>query len=170
MCTSFKFNLTNTLLHFNLLENACNLTLFIFNVIVLNWPLVELEIQYFPLELHCYTPQIYSFLVSRCKLILPKKCTPERTQQPEETRPNYIYKISPRVKIHATHVLCSLPFWIYFGSCPEGQISSRTTVCFQSKLTLNFLRIAPTTYSQPKHTAHTHTHTHTHKGILLSHN
>lgn len=73
-------------------------------------------------------------------------------------------------KIHATHV-CTYasvppgrPGWLYFGSCPEGQISSRTNVpsTFQNKqpvihrcqLTLNFLSIATTTTICHHDTAH----------------
>lgn len=88
-------------------------------------------------------------------------------------------------KIHATHVCMyasvppARPGWLYFGSCPEGQISSRTNVpsTFQNKqpvihrcqLTLNFLSIATTTTICHHDTAHRaptpskHTHVRWHK-------
>lgn len=60
------------------------------------------------------------------------------------------------------------PGQLNFGSCPEGQISSRTNVpsAVQNKqpvnhrcqLTLNFLRIATTTTTSQYDTAHTDTH------------
>lgn len=106
----------------------------------------------------------FSFLVSSWEFTLQNSCTPVHTQQPEETLQYHIYKISLRVKIHAAHLLCTLPFWIYGtlaaalkAKYPQGHPSafqSKQPAIQQCQLTLNFLRIAPTsTYSQLKHIA-----------------
>lgn len=105
----------------------CTYTLLHFHVSFSLW--VELDMQYFPLELDCHTHGFSSFLDSSCELMLWNSCTPARPQKPAETLQYYVSKISLRVKIHATRLLCTLPFCIYLGSCPGGRISSRTPVC-----------------------------------------
>lgn len=92
----------------------------------------------------------------------------------------HLYKIIDKlefhitVKMHATHVLCILSSWLYFGSCPEGQISSRTPVCLPKQAACDStLPVNPelSKNSSYRHIFPSKTHSmHTRKAIILSHN
>lgn len=84
------------------------------------------------------------------------------------------FHMAEMVKMHATHVLCTLPSWLYFGSCPEGQISSRTPVCLPKQAACDStLPVNPelSKNSSYRHIFPSKTHSmHTRKAIILSHN